>query len=57
MINTDVNRPRGRYVSGEEPTPMTSSTSADAPRASVEQILAEYQDLQEKLNDPGVHSD
>jgi peptide chain release factor 1 len=57
MINTDLNRPRGRHVSGEEPRPMTSSTSADAPRASVEQILAEYQDLQERLNDPGVHSD
>ena len=36
---------------------MTSSTSADAPRASVQQILAEYQELQDKLNDPGVHSD
>jgi len=31
---------------------MTPSGSADAPRASVAQILAEYTDLQLKLADP-----
>ena len=36
---------------------MTPSSSADAPRASVAQILAEYTDLQLKLADPGVHAD
>ncbi len=36
---------------------MTSATPADVPRASVEQLLAEYQDLQDRLNDPGVHAD
>ena len=36
---------------------MTPSSAADAPRASVAQILAEYTDLQLKLADPGVHAD
>jgi len=36
---------------------MTSWMSADAPRASVQQLLAEYHDLQLKLADPGIHAD
>jgi len=36
---------------------MTSAPSADVPRASIEQLLAEYEQLQTKLNDPGVHAD
>ncbi len=36
---------------------MTSGDSTDVPRASVEQLLAEYQDLQDQLNDPAVHAD
>src|SRR6478609_2006919 len=36
---------------------MTTSAAAGVPRASVQQLLAEYQQLQEQLNDPGVHAD
>ena len=36
---------------------MTSAASGDVPRASIEQLLAEYEDLQARLNDPGVHAD
>jgi len=36
---------------------MTSSSSAGAPRASVQQLLDEYQQLQVKLADPGIHAD
>ena len=36
---------------------MSTSASAAEPRASVHQVIAEYHELQEKLNDPGVHAD
>jgi len=36
---------------------MTSSSSAGAPRASVQQLLDEYQQLQVKLADPSIHAD
>ena len=36
---------------------MSTSASAAEPRASVHQLIAEYHDLQEQLNDPGVHAD
>ncbi|MEP6559700.1 MAG: peptide chain release factor 1 [Nakamurella sp.] len=36
---------------------MTSSASAGAPRASVQQLLDEYQQLQLTLADPGIHAD
>ena len=36
---------------------MTTPTTAGVPRASVQQLLAEYQQLQDQLNDPGVHAD
>src|SRR6478735_378347 len=36
---------------------MTTPAAAGVPRASVQQLLAEYQQLQEQLNDPGVHAD
>jgi peptide chain release factor 1 len=36
---------------------MTSPSSAGAPRASVQQLLDEYQQLQVKLAEPGIHSD
>ncbi len=35
---------------------MNASASAE-PRASVHQLIAEYHELQERLNEPGVHAD
>ena len=39
------------------PTDDDPSRQPACPRASVQQLLAEYQQLQEQLNDPGVHAD